>query len=346
MSKVSTLQRTGAQSSDVNLASVYVENYLDCIDNLPNDIQRLITRIHEVDVVHRNRLKDVVAYREAIVRQNLTGTALRKALYKMEQGLIAMQEIGDQKVDLWQQIADLVDSRARSLEQDRRNLDYNRSAEPVETPKEERKEPAPSSASAGSNPSTAVNNGLSATEKSNGNGASNQATERSSKRPRRSRNDVEANDSPLPESRASQSATSTNSAVAGTGGKNSASSTSGSATGSAKAANNTTSTTAKKKKRKSRQREETPPREEEVQHEIDEPTYCLCDQISYGEMILCDNDLCPIEWFHFVCVSLTTKPKGRWFCPKCRGDRPNVMKPKSQFLKELEKYNKEKEEKA
>lgn len=63
-------------------------------------------------------------------------------------------------------------------------------------------------------------------------------------------------------------------------------------------------------------------------------------------MILCDNDLCPIEWFHFVCVSLTTKPKGKWFCPKCRGDRPNVMKPKSQFLKELERYNKEKEEKA
>lgn len=78
----------------------------------------------------------------------------------------------------------------------------------------------------------------------------------------------------------------------------------------------------------------------------DEPTYCLCDQISYGEMICCDNDLCPIEWFHFSCVSLTTKPKGKWFCPKCRGDRPNVMKPKAQFLKELERYNREKEEKA
>jgi inhibitor-of-growth protein 1 len=57
----------------------------------------------------------------------------------------------------------------------------------------------------------------------------------------------------------------------------------------------------------------------------DEETYCLCGQISYGEMILCENDLCPIEWFHFSCVSLQSKPKGRWFCPQCRGDRPNVM---------------------
>lgn len=110
-------------------------------------------------------------------------------------------------------------------------------------------------------------------------------------------------------------------------------------------------TTGKKKKRKSRQtaatqREESPPREEEVAIDPDEPTYCLCDQISFGEMIMCDNDLCPIEWFHFSCVSLTTKPKGKWYCPKCRGDRPNVMKPKAQFLRELERYNKEKEEKT
>lgn len=108
--------------------------------------------------------------------------------------------------------------------------------------------------------------------------------------------------------------------------------------------------TGKKKKRKARQaqshREESPQRDEEPVIDPDEPTYCLCDQISYGEMIMCDNDLCPIEWFHFSCVTLTTKPKGKWYCPKCRGDRPTVMKPKPQFLRELEKYNKDKEEKT
>jgi len=48
-----------------------------------------------------------------------------------------------------------------------------------------------------------------------------------------------------------------------------------------------------------------------------EPTYCLCQQVSYGEMIGCDNQDCPIEWFHFGCMGLQTKPKGRWYCPKC-----------------------------
>lgn len=52
-----------------------------------------------------------------------------------------------------------------------------------------------------------------------------------------------------------------------------------------------------------------------------EPTYCLCHQVSYGEMIGCDNPDCPIEWFHFACVGLTSKPKGKWYCPKCSSER-------------------------
>lgn len=60
--------------------------------------------------------------------------------------------------------------------------------------------------------------------------------------------------------------------------------------------------------------------------ESPEPTYCVCRQVSYGDMICCDNDACDIEWFHFQCVSLTSKPKGKWYCPNCRGDRSNQLK--------------------
>lgn len=60
--------------------------------------------------------------------------------------------------------------------------------------------------------------------------------------------------------------------------------------------------------------------------ESPEPTYCICHQVSYGDMICCDNDACDIEWFHFQCVSLTSKPKGKWYCPNCRGDRSNQPK--------------------
>ncbi|RKP14172.1 plan Homeodomain finger of tumor Supressor Ing4 [Piptocephalis cylindrospora] len=49
----------------------------------------------------------------------------------------------------------------------------------------------------------------------------------------------------------------------------------------------------------------------------DEPRYCICHQVSYGEMVGCDGEDCEIEWFHYECVGLTTKPKGDWYCPDC-----------------------------
>lgn len=60
--------------------------------------------------------------------------------------------------------------------------------------------------------------------------------------------------------------------------------------------------------------------------DIAEETYCTCRQVSYGSMIACDNDNCKYQWFHFDCVKITTKPKGKWYCPLCRGDSHKVMR--------------------
>ncbi|GLT56384.1 hypothetical protein SLA2020_294270 [Shorea laevis] len=48
-----------------------------------------------------------------------------------------------------------------------------------------------------------------------------------------------------------------------------------------------------------------------------EPTYCFCNQVSFGEMVACDNPDCKIEWFHFGCVGLKEQPKGKWYCSDC-----------------------------
>lgn len=48
-----------------------------------------------------------------------------------------------------------------------------------------------------------------------------------------------------------------------------------------------------------------------------EPTYCYCNQVSFGEMVGCDNPECSIEWFHYPCVGLAAPPPGKWFCPDC-----------------------------
>lgn len=39
-----------------------------------------------------------------------------------------------------------------------------------------------------------------------------------------------------------------------------------------------------------------------------EPRYCYCNGVSYGEMVGCDADDCPREWFHLQCVGLTKAP--------------------------------------
>ncbi|MEQ2230023.1 Inhibitor of growth protein 3 [Ilyodon furcidens] len=36
-------------------------------------------------------------------------------------------------------------------------------------------------------------------------------------------------------------------------------------------------------------------------YDPNEPRYCICNQVSYGEMVGCDNTDCPIEWFHYGC---------------------------------------------
>lgn len=48
-----------------------------------------------------------------------------------------------------------------------------------------------------------------------------------------------------------------------------------------------------------------------------EPLYCTCRKISYGQMVGCENADCPIEWYHFGCVGITAEPKDPWYCPTC-----------------------------
>ncbi|KAJ5698152.1 Zinc finger PHD-type [Penicillium macrosclerotiorum] len=65
--------------------------------------------------------------------------------------------------------------------------------------------------------------------------------------------------------------------------------------------------------------------DEDVDEEDDEDegaedtrVYCTCRTVSHGDMVACDNDSCPYEWFHWKCVGLTREPVGTWYCDECR----------------------------
>ncbi|XP_071537302.1 inhibitor of growth protein 2-like isoform X2 [Panulirus ornatus] len=266
-------------------SATYVDNFLDTVENLPDEVQREISSMRELDVRYQALLQDMEGLRGQLEGE-LDSMSLKRIMVQIQDKLISTQEIGDDKLQIVQHILDLIENRQRQLELDCKNLDFGQEQEKPEASKEVQ-------------------------------------PERASKRARRTRNDhatnnENSNDAPvIPHVE--------------------------------KVTTNKGSTqkkTTKKKKRKARVEREREDSPTEIPIDPDEPTYCLCEQVSYGEMIGCDNDLCPIEWFHFSCVGLTNKPKGKWFCPKCRGDKPTVMKPRAQFLKELEKYNKEKEEKS
>lgn len=80
-----------------------------------------------------------------------------------------------------------------------------------------------------------------------------------------------------------------------------------------------------------------------------EPRYCYCDNVSFGEMIGCEvsplasnnskpiltgdsifcpyqNDDCPHGgWFHLTCVGMNTAPKDKWWCSSCKPADENAI---------------------
>uniref|UniRef100_A0A3P9KPK3 Inhibitor of growth protein n=1 Tax=Oryzias latipes TaxID=8090 RepID=A0A3P9KPK3_ORYLA len=250
----------------------YVEDYLECVESLPLDIQRNVSVLREIDSKYQEVLKEVDEVFEKYKDEE--DAAQRKRLQiQLQRALVSSQELGDEKIHVVTQMTELVENRSRQMDSHSLCLQESCDAErlPVERCSSVQESPAPERAS--------------------------------NRRPRRQRNS-ESRDSSLP-----------------------------SANGSLlddplddpplPAQREKKSKSSKKKKRKAKQERDTSP----VDFAIDpnEPTYCLCEQVSYGEMIGCDNEQCPIEWFHFSCVGLTYKPKGKWYCPKCRGDNEKTM---------------------
>jgi inhibitor of growth protein 3 len=58
----------------------------------------------------------------------------------------------------------------------------------------------------------------------------------------------------------------------------------------------------------------------------DDKRYCFCDQRSYGEMVACENDDCPYQWFHTGCLNMKKVPDEDedWYCPTCR-EKPEII---------------------
>lgn len=61
-----------------------------------------------------------------------------------------------------------------------------------------------------------------------------------------------------------------------------------------------------------------PPPNPDIGIDPNEPTWCYCNRVSFGEMIGCDDPECKYEWFHLECVGLNEVPDDdEWYCREC-----------------------------
>ncbi|EPB82501.1 hypothetical protein HMPREF1544_10754 [Mucor circinelloides 1006PhL] len=72
----------------------------------------------------------------------------------------------------------------------------------------------------------------------------------------------------------------------------------------------------------------------EIDIDPNEPKYCYCNQVSFGDMVACDGDNCEKEWFHYTCVGLAEPPVGKWYCDDCSAEEGYKKKLK-RFTEEM-----------
>ncbi|XP_076446921.1 inhibitor of growth protein 1-like [Babylonia areolata] len=261
---MSMLNLSNQAAVEALCSGTYLEHYLETIESLPDDLQRNVTLLRELDIQSRELLQEIEQNCEALLDGSCIegSSSWRKNHILTQRALARCQDSGDEKLQLLSNISEHIENRSRLLDQYRENLEPGSKKEPEKEEPPPRKEPK----------------NVEPVEK---------VEKPGTKRQRRAK----ATEVVQEEAKEEKEKT--------TGNK-------------------------KKKKRKIMKKEGSPV---DVPIDPNEPTYCLCNNISYGEMIGCDNLNCEIEWYHFPCVQLTTKPKGKWYCPNCRGDKPNVKKP-------------------
>ncbi|XP_037072918.1 inhibitor of growth protein 1-like, partial [Pollicipes pollicipes] len=109
-------------------SATYLEDYLDCVENMPDDLQRSLTRLRELDIRYQSVLSELER-RQAAVRREGNEVHRIRTLVGMQRSLILLQEVGDEKLQLLQAVHDLVEGRCRQLELDFKNLDYGKDQE-------------------------------------------------------------------------------------------------------------------------------------------------------------------------------------------------------------------------
>jgi len=314
----------------------FVERYVECLEALPLDAQRLISQIRDLDSVHKSKLEQVGRFMLRYKHEQ-NGANRRKWLNKIQKCLVRSQQCGDEKLQLISQIVELSESRNQQINKDIEHIDLrgkdgilsngSSNSGPAVRPKMEKKNPITDdrqSKSLYDKPKRMrrvrtlekIAESVEKTHKALATAArfSPKDLDPDEKLECKAPKDVTKKDREKDKEREREK---------DNGEKKQDEKKLDRKEKNAKVVKKTPKQNTKVKKKKKKEKESV---SEDMAIDPDELTYCLCNRVSFGDMIGCDNDDCVIEWFHFGCVNLTTKPKGKWYCPGCTAERKEKSK--------------------
>ncbi|XP_052245711.1 uncharacterized protein LOC127854658 [Dreissena polymorpha] len=55
-----------------------------------------------------------------------------------------------------------------------------------------------------------------------------------------------------------------------------------------------------------------------IKHKESDVLWCICNEPEYGKMIMCSNEECLKGWYHYGCVNIKRKSRGKWVCARCK----------------------------
>ncbi|KAG9323073.1 hypothetical protein KVV02_004625 [Mortierella alpina] len=277
------MKASGSTATRAAESLAYLDDYLDTVESLPLELQRQFTLMQDLDAKAQSIMASVGAKAGEFI-ENVTELSPQeriKMLQSLNEMLVESLRQGEEKVALATAAYDVVDRHVRRLDDDLQKYEDEQMIGPGRL---------------GNNTTSAASGSTAADRKEDSSNAAGSSITNSNKKGASSSTDP-------PSTKRKKHGHSTNNS-------------------SSNAATPSSSTTDKRKKdavaaaggsrvtKKASSFAELP-------IDPNEPLYCYCQQVSYGEMVACDNGDCEIEWFHLSCAGLKAPPKGKWYCKDC-----------------------------
>jgi len=295
--------------SSVEEVALIASEYVSSIDNLPNEVQFLLEEIKLKDAITNEIQTKLQSRTSSAVRHRMNGGALGNKDHALTQKISAdldkLDKLAEEKTALAQRLVEILNKACGRLDYELGRIRVA-SGDPAAIP-----EPTPlllGATSSGRMPTEKMVDGLrsavaAAADPSSGTGGSGTATPTSGSMKRRRLNTtVSGSVSTAPVTLSHVSA-----------GRSRQSS-----------QHHRGSSPASRRAVVSAGPDEDAEGEDDVGDEgddggeqEDQQAYCFCRKLSYGEMIACDNDQCPYEWFHLSCVGLKPPLPATWYCSEC-----------------------------